>query len=169
MKIDIYGKCGDHKVPELPKKIDNTLSKQEAGYKMFVAEYKFYLSFENSLCTEYITEKFFNALKYGTIPIAYGGLTSHDYAKIAPPKSYLHVDDYQNPEDLARKLEELAGNPAEYESYFWWRNYYELNPDVRKSAQCHLCEILNNIKKHKTKNNYSHFKKYWHNCRSPSV
>jgi hypothetical protein len=63
LKIDIYGKCGDLKVP---KKHENDT--QDSGY-LIVKKYKFYLSFENSLCTEYITEKFFNAMEYGAIPI----------------------------------------------------------------------------------------------------
>ena len=37
-----------------------------------VAKYKFALAFENALCTDYITEKFWRPLKVGTIPIVYG-------------------------------------------------------------------------------------------------
>ena len=32
-------------------------------------EYRFYLSLENDICNDYITEKAFNALKLNTIPI----------------------------------------------------------------------------------------------------
>lgn len=35
--------------------------------------YKFYLAFENSICDDYITEKFFDILKYNIIPIVRGG------------------------------------------------------------------------------------------------
>ena len=34
--------------------------------------YKFFLSFENSMCTDYITEKFFDILKYDIVPVVIG-------------------------------------------------------------------------------------------------
>ena len=36
-------------------------------------EYKFFLTFENSVCEDYITEKFFRTLQYNTIPVVRGG------------------------------------------------------------------------------------------------
>ncbi|KAG0723819.1 Alpha-(1,3)-fucosyltransferase C [Chionoecetes opilio] len=54
LSVDVYGYCG-------PLKCD----KKNTGdcYNMLNKTYKFYFSFENSLCQEYITEKFFNILK----------------------------------------------------------------------------------------------------------
>ena len=34
--------------------------------------YKFYFAFENSLCDDYITEKFFNMLKHNIVPVVLG-------------------------------------------------------------------------------------------------
>ena len=45
--------------------------------------YKFYLSFENSFCTGYVTEKFYKALELDIIPVVMGGA---DYKARAPPK-----------------------------------------------------------------------------------
>ena len=42
-----------------------------------------YLSFENALCRDYITEKFYLALRAGTLPIVYGGKTKTDYEKVS--------------------------------------------------------------------------------------
>ena len=56
---------------------------------MLESNYKFYISFENSLCSDYVTEKFFNILKYNIIPITLNGV---DMSEIAPPNSYIDFD-----------------------------------------------------------------------------
>lgn len=58
-------------------------SAQVATYRDILRPYKFYLSFENTLCKNYITEKFFYtfASKDGPLPIALGGLSKADYAR----------------------------------------------------------------------------------------
>ena len=37
-----------------------------------VGKYKFAIAFENAICTDYITEKFWRPLRVGTVPIVYG-------------------------------------------------------------------------------------------------
>ena len=60
---------------------------------MLERDYKFYLSFENSLCRDYVTEKFYNALQFTTVPIVYG---SANYSTVAPRKSYIDVRDFSS-------------------------------------------------------------------------
>jgi hypothetical protein len=104
--------------------------------------YKFYLSLENSLCQDYITEKVFRPLrhKYPIVPIVMG---LADYASILPPHSYIDVRWFPSAQSLARYLVYLDGNVTEYSKYFAWRrhykcDYYTLNFD----AWCHESLVL---------------------------
>ena len=53
--------------------------------------YPFYFSFENSLCEDYVTERFFDALRGGMIPVVYNWA---NMSKIAPEHSYIDVKDF---------------------------------------------------------------------------
>lgn len=56
---------------------------------MVERDYKFYLAFENSICVDYVTEKFFNAMRRTVVPITLGGA---NYSSLAPFHSAVHVD-----------------------------------------------------------------------------
>lgn len=58
--IDIYDKCGTLTCPK--SKIGDCLKNIEKHYK-------FYLSFETSLCQDYVIEKLYNILAMNIIPI----------------------------------------------------------------------------------------------------
>jgi hypothetical protein len=45
---------------------------EHADILQLVGKYKFALAFENAVCRDYITEKFWRPLKVGTVPIVYG-------------------------------------------------------------------------------------------------
>ena len=58
----------------------------------------FIVAFENSFCSDYITEKFWSCLLYGNIPIVLGGLSDTDYKnQRVPPHSYINADNYPSP------------------------------------------------------------------------
>ena len=171
LHIDIYGGCNNNNIStsKIPKKLEGGW---ETGYEMLGKKYKFYLAFENAKCMDYITEKFFTALTAGMIPVVMGGLSKKDYEKISPPHSYLHIDDFPSPKELMEKLHEISKNPRLYNSYFWWRAYYEAvvlyNPYNDPEFQswripgCQLCDVLNS--EHISRNNYTDFISYWHQC-----
>ena len=161
LKIDIFGKCGNFKVHDFKNdKKDEILV--DAAYKEIAKEYKFYLSLENSICKEYVTEKFFNALKYGILPITNG----QDISSIAPPHSYLHIDDFKSPTILMETLQNISQNQDLYNSYFWWKEFYSVRTDLKSESQCQLCNILNRDA-FKSMNDYSQFSDYWNQCANP--
>jgi hypothetical protein len=56
--------------------------------KMIAEKYLFYLSFENAVCDDYVTEKLFKVFDFNLIPIVMGGA---DYKTFAPKKSYIDI------------------------------------------------------------------------------
>lgn len=58
LTIDVYGHCGTLQCPR---------DEHVKCLNMLSNEYKFYLAFENSLCQDYVTEKFFGVTKYKII------------------------------------------------------------------------------------------------------
>merc|ERR1712039_52115 len=81
------------------------------------AQYKFYAAFENSRCRGYVTEKFFRGLLVGMVPVALGGMGRKDYEAIVSGDAFLHIDDFESVEALAKKLIEIDKNDAEYDNF----------------------------------------------------
>jgi alpha-1,3-fucosyltransferase len=105
---------------------------------MLESKYKFYLSFENSCCEDYVTEKFFKVLNYNIIPIVLGGA---NYSKIAPSKSYINVRDFQSISRLAEYITYLDKNQTAYAEYFEWKNYFRVVVDF-KNPFCNVCQVI---------------------------
>ena len=105
------------------------------------------------------------------IPVVLGGLSKHDYEKIAPPHSFLHIDDFLSPEDLMKRMYVIANNEQIYNSYFWWRTHYSVvinDPCCSNQTYidpgCQLCSILN-TDDFIQKNDYTNFTTFWNKCR----
>ncbi|XP_073515529.1 4-galactosyl-N-acetylglucosaminide 3-alpha-L-fucosyltransferase FUT6-like isoform X2 [Phyllobates terribilis] len=108
VNIDVYGQ--QHKALDM------------SNLNTVLSTYKFYLSFENSIHMDYITEKLWrNALLSETLPIVLGP-PREVYEKFIPSDSFIHVDDFPNAKDLADYLLELDKDSHKYEQYFQWRS-----------------------------------------------
>lgn len=135
--VDIYGRCGDFSCP----RDDHAGVSVPGCYSMIEKTYKFYLSFENAFCTDYVTEKFFQIASRDVIPIVYGGA---DYSQFAPPHSYINALDY-TPDALAAYLKILDSNDTLYNEYFWWKRHYRVEAGVKQMVArgfCDLCKKL---------------------------
>ncbi|CAH8873143.1 unnamed protein product [Trichobilharzia szidati] len=128
-KIDIYGRCGFKECPR---------SSESECFELLRKDYKFYLSFENSLCKDYVTEKFFkNALTNDVIPIVMGA-SIEEYKMIAPPYSFIHVDEFESPAKLAEYLYYLNRNDTAYNEYFAWHGHGVIQNWIAQ-PQCDMC------------------------------
>ena len=65
---------------------------------------------ENSVCQDYVTEKFWRVDRL-VVPIV---LRSSDYLSIAPNNSFIAVDQFENVQRLAEHLQMLNENDNEY-------------------------------------------------------
>ncbi|XP_014468184.1 PREDICTED: alpha-(1,3)-fucosyltransferase C-like isoform X2 [Dinoponera quadriceps] len=141
--VDIYGKCGSH-----------SCSKNQDCFRDVVEpNYFFYLSFENSFCNDYVTEKLMNPLRYNVVPVVYGGA---NYSRFAPPNSYVNALDFESPKELAAYLKYLSQDLRRYQSFLQWKKYYRVGQGTKR-AVCALCETLHKRKSPKFYTALSHW------------
>ena len=61
--------------------------------------------------------------RHNLVPIVMGA-RPQDYERAAPYKSYIHVDDFEGPKELAEFLKKLEENDDQYNEYFRWKVNY---------------------------------------------
>ncbi|KAF0991293.1 hypothetical protein HZS_7296 [Henneguya salminicola] len=103
------------------------------------SQFKFYLSFENSICEHYITEKYWNPLARGMIPIVMSPqFNLPNYIE----GSFINSFDYNSPAELAKYLKIVSSNFTEYLKYFKWQEKFQIH---HKGIINHPCAILRKI------------------------
>ncbi|XP_030056999.1 alpha-(1,3)-fucosyltransferase 9 [Microcaecilia unicolor] len=127
--IDIFGK------KHQPLHWDNLIST--------ISMYKFYLSFENSVHVDYITEKLWNnALLSGAVPIV-SGPPRENYERFLPRDSFIHISDFPSAKEMAAYLLELDANNEKYQHYFQWRSRLRVRREVGwDNHYCKACRVL---------------------------
>lgn len=147
-RVDGLGRCMRSAAgPEgvtLPKTGDtryNLLLKRKA-----ISRYLFNLAFENSIESGYVTEKPFDALLSGTVPV-YLGDAAHLKSLLPNRHAAIFIADFDNNATaLVEYLHHLSHNETAYEVHRQWRKdfSYERNvkdrPLMEKSWYCRICE-----------------------------
>ncbi|KAJ8020096.1 Alpha-(1,3)-fucosyltransferase 4 [Holothuria leucospilota] len=111
VNVDKFGSCGDKELPW----------HNEDAVREVLSKYKFYLALENTCCVDYITEKFWRSLDIGMVPVVVGA-SYEQYLKVAPPNSFIHVDQFESIEDLAMFLVFVGNDEEKYLEFHKWRN-----------------------------------------------
>lgn len=111
-----------------------------------------------------MTEKFFvNGLMNQVLPIVMGA-APEDYERNSPPKSFIHVDDFKSPADLAKYLHYLGTNDSLYESYHEWRDASTPNGGgefINTFFWCRLCAMMHSPRAEKESHSYHDLHSWW--------
>ncbi|MDX8466532.1 glycosyltransferase family 10 [Mesorhizobium sp. VK23B] len=84
-----------------------------------IGRYHFCLALENSIAPDYVTEKMFDPLEAGTVPVYLGAPNA---AEFVPDNSYIDAASFRTPAELAAYLRHLIETPPAYEAYLAWRS-----------------------------------------------
>lgn len=138
--IDIFGGCDSkfgqsHKDQDPCKLITDPKLQDDCNAELY-DNYKFYLAFENSLCDDYITEKYWKIYQFerffriNLIPIVRGPKREH-YEKVSIKKSFIYADDFKTAKDLADYMNYLNENTTAYLEYFEWKlEFYQSYQEI---------------------------------------
>ena len=130
--VDILGACG---------RPSNCPRYNPVCAKPMMAPYKFYLSFENSICTDYVSEKYFKVYSsdYSLIPVVRGGA---DYLRYFPANTFINAADFDSPRHLAEHLMSLGSDTERYAQMLEQKDLYRPMKSMRY-MWCSLCEYFN--------------------------
>ena len=67
------------------------------------------------------------------------GAHPNEYKRLAPPNSYIHIDGFKSPAELATYLKFLDTNDELYNSYFLWKGTGEF---INTKFLCRLCAMV---------------------------
>lgn len=144
MRVDSLGKCIQTKVIPEGVTLGTGSTEQESLQlkRAAIGRYMFYLAFENTFEPGYVTEKVFDALIAGVVPVYLG---AEDCRKLLPhPKAAIFVSDFGgDPARLAQYLTYLMKNHSAYDEHRQWRVGYNFSvplPWQSKTWPCRICE-----------------------------
>ncbi|KAI6198520.1 Fucosyl transferase [Aphelenchoides besseyi] len=131
--VDTFGKCGE-------SRCDQECMKEK------LRDYRFYIAFENNVCEDYITEKFYR-IKNLILPLV---LNDSIYRDLAPENSYIAVDTFKNISGLAEYLQFLMEDDEAYLQHFAWTRDYSLRrPALFSRSYCDICRNAHDTNFHR--------------------
>ncbi|KAL3081741.1 hypothetical protein niasHS_011826 [Heterodera schachtii] len=150
LQVDVYGKCNN-----------NTNCKEEC-YQREQESHFFYFAFENAVCPNYVTEKFWRALRNLIVPIVLSRKVMEEVG--IPNGTFIAVDDFNSVKALAEYLKQLQRDKDKYMSYFNWTKTYQKHRSGHgiQPPLCQLCEIAHKQRHSDTFKTYAvQLDKFW--------
>ena len=106
----------------------------------FLSSYKFSISMENSEGDGYLSEKIYDSLISGTIPIYYGDFTLDEYIN---PKAIILIKEERNMKEKIEYIKEIDNNSEKYLSIL--KENILTNENIDKIIEKEEKEFLHNI------------------------
>jgi len=143
--IDQFGTCLNNK----PIQNKRTSPRWQFDKSLVMKGYKIGLALENKKHVDYVTEKIYDVLLVGSIPIYAGASNIDEYV---PKHSYIDVSDFPNPVALAKYLKQVVSNKTLFRSYKRWtfsdveKIFHRLR--CKESWLCQFCDhVINQPKR----------------------
>jgi hypothetical protein len=124
---------------------------REQSKRDVIRAYKFCATMENSVGVDYVSEKMWDGLAAGCLPIYYGAPNIQEH--LPSPNAVIdYVALGATPEALAAEVKRLTGDKAAYEAAMAWRSaplealgqgYQRLVASARaEHSQCQVCKLV---------------------------
>jgi len=117
-----------------------------------LAGYKFNLAYENAIEPDYVTEKFFDPLEVGCVPVYMGAPNVDDYAP--GDHCYIHAAHFGGPKDLAEYLLALNEDQDAYATYLDWRQRPLRSQYLQLLERQHIHPFVRLCERVQAKNNW---------------
>jgi len=118
--IDSFGKIFNNIPREKDPYFKSGFNAESFNFKNdVIPKYKFTLAFENARAKDYVTEKFFQPLLLGSVPVYLGAPNVDDFTP--GDHCYINVDSFSSVSELANCLTTLNNDDELYNEYFNWK------------------------------------------------
>lgn len=132
LHVDIFGVC-----------VNNVFLDRSEILSIIDKDYKYFLSFENSLCKDYVTEKFFRYYNLDVVLVVRGGA---DYDHDLPNDTFINSAHFGSPKALANYLLEVGASEELFTDYLKNKDRYIASEMfTMPTSYCSICEKLNHL------------------------
>ncbi|GMH84241.1 hypothetical protein TL16_g09863 [Triparma laevis f. inornata] len=145
MPVHSYGSCLNNK--QEPKLSDVKATNKQ----MILQRYKFYLSFENNIIKDYVSEKVFDGLLAGSLPVYRGAESIDKFMPSETTPAVIKMSDFgDDMKALSDYLLKLANDESEYNKYFQWKtedsnDRFQSVLDMTAYKYTSLCRICQKV------------------------
>jgi hypothetical protein len=152
IRVDVYGKCGNPNW-DSNKSISNDPKVLAQEKLALVRQYLFTIAIENSFEHDYVTEKLWQPLAAGSVPIYLGAPNIDNWLPCYNYSCIINLRQFSSIRDAANFINKIAQSRSRYVKYHEWRNEESVRPSFIKmvnyfkeankhSMECLLCDMV---------------------------